>query len=438
VFRGLIKAYLSLFKGLFKDFKRLIYAAPAIAKEEKMHNYPPNQIGEKLAAANFAATALAGAVERFIDERNTLGERNIDALHSLGFVTSEQRLAVYDIFTAIAEMRRIPHHENPFFQRFDNRRGIIEGYNTFLQRYALRTGERTDIKPPFMNEATLGRLKDSFAKIGMIDGKAPEHIVYDAALCIGSAEAGVRPRIECLAKMVDKPIYEIDNIIMLGSSRKLWPLKKTKDGTSFPEPTLYEILAKRLSERDGKKVFAYEVKNFVARMETKETAVEKLALEVAAHPYFAGISWPTEADLITEIVAETPAFKDKNVIVVNAPDYPDGRHADAARTIATALKEHPDILYPRAGVLAISSQPFIRNQRQVLEQALSENADIEVIGEGIKDFTPKQAMLCLDSLARTVYGALAYQKEQEKKREQESEKKLQEIRTFSDSLEKTR
>ena len=209
-------------------------------------------------------------------------------------------------------------------------------------------------------------------------------------------------------------------------------------GTSFPEPTLYEILAKRLSERDGKKVFAYEVKNFVARMETKETAVEKLALEVAAHPYFAGISWPTEADLITEIVAETPAFKDKNVIVVNAPDYPDGRHADAARTIATALKEHPDILYPRAGVLAISSQPFIRNQRQVLEQALSENADIEVIGEGIKDFTPKQAMLCLDSLARTVYGALAYQKEQEKKREQESANKLQEIRTFSDSLEKTR
>jgi len=356
--------------------------------------------------------AAAYTYERDMDEHC------IDALIELGFLSYRQRNAIMEIFTDIIEMNDISVIEHPFAKERKNHLEIMEAINTFLQKYALKKGERTDIKPPAINEYVLANLKENFTKLGMVRNVFPNHIVYDVALCIGSAEKGLRPRINCLAKMTRISIFSIDNIMILGSSRKLWPLKKTENGIEFPEPTLYNLLAERLSERDGKNVPVSKIKSFVAELDTKETAVEKLAEEISAHPYFAGISWPTEADLIKAILDERPIFKGQNVAVINAPDYPDGRRADLARTLTTAIDEYPDIFNYKAGVLAVSSQPFVRNQKQVIKQILPKGVDVDVIGEGIDAFTPKQAMLCLDTFARTIYGSLAYYKAKGKEQKQ--------------------
>ena len=360
---------------------------------------------------------MPNIIDIYLNNSNAEGAC-VTGLAQLGFDTYYQREALMDILFHIVEMENLSSLEYPFARKYKSSLDVMEAVNNFLQRFAFKAGERTDIKPLAMDEGMLANLEEDFIKLGMIKNTYPPHFVYDAALCVGSAEKGVRPRLNCLAKMTRMPIFEIDNIMVLGSSRKLWPLKKTDSGIEFPEPTLYKLLAKRLSERDGKEVTDSDVRNFIVGLDTKETEVDKLAEEVSSHPYFADITWPTEADLMKEIVDENPSFKDKNVIVINAPDYPDGRRADLALTIATAANERPDILNPGAGVLAISSQPFVRHHKQVLKQTLPRGAEVDVIGEGIDTFTPKQAMLCLDSLARTVYSALEYYKIKEKEFEQ--------------------
>jgi len=375
------------------------------------HTSNPRNINAQNKSAQGIYTA-AYTYERYMDEHC------IDALIELGFLSYRQRDAIVEIFTDIIEMNDIPVIERPFLIKYKNHFEAMEAINAFLQKYALKTGERTDIKPPAINEYVLANLEENFTKLGMVRNVFPNHVVYDVALCIGSAEKGLRPRINCLAKMTRIPIFSIDNIMVLGSSRKLWPLRKTENGIEFPEPTLYNLLAERLSERDGKNVPVSKIKSFVAELDTKETAVEKLAEEVSAHPYFTGISWPTEADLIKAILDERPVFKGQNVAVINAPDYPDGRRADLARTLATAIDEYSDIFNSKAGILAVSSQPFVRNQKQVIKQILPKGVDVDVIGEGIDAFTPKQAMLCLDTLARTIYGSLAHYKAKEKELKQ--------------------
>lgn len=335
-----------------------------------------------------------------------------DAYRQLGLAQDEE-IALDRFFDAVVQVNGLDKTENPLIGQYKTSFAMLEGINTFLQKYALRAGERTDIKPAAIDADSLAELKTVFTKLGMVDEVTPSLPVYDAVLCMGAAEAGVRPRINQLAEIIQDGKPTVKNIVVLGSARKLWPLKKTDAGNVFPEPIVYDILAARISERDGKVISSQEVKQAVLNMDTKETAVEKLSEEVSSNPYFRGIEWPTETDLIKAVIKENPVFDGQKLVVVRTPDFPNGKRADSSRTIEWAVKENPDILHAKADVLLISSQPFTRNQKTVAKQSLPKDAKAEAIAEGISDFTPKQAMICMDSLARTVYAVFAKVKEKE-------------------------
>ena len=342
------------------------------------------------------------------------------AYTELGFRPHEHKY-VDALVAQIVNVRDLEAEVNPLAEgkNYETSEALIESLNTFLQKYALRAGERTDIKPPEMTEESVVACEDIFYHLQMRKEKTPQYDQYDAVLCMGAAENGVRPRIRQLAEIITNTDIKIDNIMVLGAERKLWPLKKDGDKRTFPEPILYNILAERLSVRDGKTVSPEEVKAYVLALDTKETAVEKLSAEVSANKYFAGIKWPTETDLISAVIKENPVFDNQNVVVVNTPDFPDGRRADSGRTVEYAYKENPDIFTAGAKVLQISSQPFTRNQQRIAELNLPKGVDVDVIGEGVDegkafDARKKDVMLGWDTIARTIYATYAKMKERER------------------------
>ena len=350
----------------------------------------------------------------------TREEIKYHAYTELGFRPHEHKY-VDALVVQIVDILGLEGKENPLAEakNYETSEALIESLNTFLQKYALRAGERVDIKPPEMTEENVVACEDILYHLQMRKEKTPQYDYYDAVLCMGAVEKGVRSRVGVLADILTNTDIKIENIMLLGAERKLWPLKKDGDKRTFPEPILYNILAERLSVRDGKTVSPEEVKAYVLALDTKETAVEKLSVEVSADKYFAGIKWPTETDLISAVIKENPVFDNQNVVVVNTPDFPDGRRADSGRTIEYAYKENPDIFTAGAKVLQISSQPFTRNQRMVAEHNLPPEVTVDVVGEGIdegKSFAArkKDIMITWDSFARTVYAAFGRIKERER------------------------
>ena len=348
-----------------------------------------------------------------MDTKENIKNIKQKAYNTLGFSSDESEL-VDCLLRSLITMNGLDAGQNPSLKHYENEAVMMAQINAFLQRYALRAGERTDIKQPIISDENLASLEKVFTKLGMVDAICPSRRDYDVALCYGAPEVGVRQRVGDLAKIVSNPSFKIKNIVVLGADRKLWPLKKTGKSISFPEPILYDILAERLSARDGKEVSAEEIKNFVLNMDTKETAVEKISEEVAVHPYFKGIKWPNETDLILAVIKENPVFEKEQITVVRTPDFPDGSRANTGRTVYFAVMQNPKLFVPGATVLAISSQPFIRNQKTVTLQNLPNAVNLEVVGEEIKKFTPKQAMICIDSFARTVHANFSHYKENEK------------------------
>ena len=342
------------------------------------------------------------------------------AYTELGFRPHEHKY-VDALVVQIVDILGLEGKENPLAEakNYETSEALIESLNTFLQKYALRAGERVDIKPPEMTEENVVACEDILYHLQMRKEKTPQYDYYDAVLCMGAVEKGVRSRVGVLADILTNTDIKIENIMLLGAERKLWPLKKDGDKRTFPEPILYNILAERLSVRDGKTVSPEEVKAYVLALDTKETVVEKLSVEVSADKYFAGIKWPTETDLISAVIKENPVFEGQKIIVVNTPDFPDGRRADSGRTVEYAYKENPDIFTAGAKVLQISSQPFTRNQRMVAEHNLPPEVTVDVVGEGIdegKSFAArkKDIMITWDSFARTVYAAFGRIKERER------------------------
>ncbi len=349
----------------------------------------------------------------------TQEEIKYHAYAELGFRPHEHKY-VDALFEEITAVRGLSEADNPAAKsnNYKNSWEFITALNGFLQKYALRAGERTDIKPPEMSEESVKKFEDIFYSLQMRKEKTPQYNLYDAVLCMGAAENGVRPRINRLAEIVANPDISIQNIMVLGAARKLWPLKKDGDARTFPEPIVYDILADRISERDGKTVTPEEIKAYVLSMDTKETAVEKLSAEVSSDAYFAGISWPTETDLIYALIKENKNLAKQNIVVVRTPDFPDGRRADSGRTIEYAYQENPEIFTSGAKILQISSQPFTRNQMTVAEINLPKGVNVDVVGEGIdegKSFEArkKDAMIGWDSTARTVYAVFAKIRERE-------------------------
>ncbi len=339
------------------------------------------------------------------------------AYKELGFSPCEHKY-FDELLEQIVKVRGLSEEDNPIHKskNYENVEALIGNINNFLQKYALRAGERIDIKPPEMTEENILAFEKIFYHLQMRKEKKTQYKNYNAVLCMGAAENAVRSRMKRLGDVITNEGVSIENIMVLGAERKLWPLKKDGDSRSFPEPILYDILARRLTQRDGKTVLPEEVKEYILNLEIKENAVEKIAEEVAADKYFSSIKWPTETDLICEVIKQNPVFDAQKIIVVNTPDFPDGKRADSARTIKYAYKENSDIFVAGAKILQISSQPFTRNQKRVAELNLPSNVEIDVIGEGIdegKSFEArkKDVMIGMDSMARTIYASYGKIKE---------------------------
>lgn len=322
------------------------------------------------------------------------------------------------LIETIAQIRGLSEEENPLKQKYKNHFEMIDSLNSFLQKNAKRTTERTDITALSMTDAQMEQMEKSFTRLGMWREKKPSSNTYDAALLMGAAEGGVRPRVQQLAEMLSNSDIKIKNIVILGCERKLWPLKKSGENLSFPEPILYKMLAEQISKREKKTVTAEEIQQKVLSIPVKGTKVDELSEEISAHPYFKDIRWPTETDLIEAVVKENPAFANQKLIVVHTPNMQikqaDGtvktQRADTGKTVYEANRRHPSIFQNNAKILAISSQPYTRNQMTNIELNLPLDAEVDVIGKGLEDSAVskedkmRQFTLSADSFARTVYA----------------------------------
>ncbi len=124
------------------------------------------------------------------------------------------------LIETIAQIRGLSEEENPLKQKYKNHFEMIDSLNSFLQKNAKRTTERTDITALSMTDAQMEQMEKSFTRLGMWREKKPSSNTYDAALLMGAAEGGVRPRVHQQAEMLSTGT-EIKNIVILGCKHKL-------------------------------------------------------------------------------------------------------------------------------------------------------------------------------------------------------------------------
>jgi len=292
-------------------------------------------------------------------------------------------------------------------------------FNKLLQNILLRQSgtERHQISSQYEPETTQ-QLFEKFTTLGFIEAIPILSIesIPDVAI-FGAAENTIIQRVDFLVSEIDNATIDPSTIYLLSGQRSLWPMQ---------EDQLLELLSqqKTTNEMDiqeirqkfieiGRQVFP-DCQDFTAQYLNNLSTenINKYRQEVQKQFKELGYSWPTEADLMTKIIAaKLPKYtivtdlsdksksSDKKIVVVDVPEIKLQEGTTRRPNTEDTLEALKNIIKEQTLPIFISNQPHIKYQDSLVRKIF--DRQYLTIGPEMPQGT--QIAVVLDAFARYFY-----------------------------------
>jgi hypothetical protein len=252
----------------------------------------------------------------------------------------------------------------------------------------------------------------ALANLGFINEIKPKNKNPDTLLVLGASQITVTERLYYIGEEGVKP----KSIYLLGGQRPLWAVH---------EPVTAELVAERIYEQkeNVKPLSALrgqvetDFNERAAKVTDRTNTTQINAFRDSVINYYHDvyhIKWPTELDMMIRVVEKAELQNKFRIIAVDTPMQPDEYGKLTKRPITkdtiNSFKENYakqiQVGNNKISVLAVSSQPHVHYQEEVIEEILVEDEfNIEVVGKGV-DLKKYKIREVFDALARAIFAGL--------------------------------
>lgn len=294
----------------------------------------------------------------------------------------------------------------------------VKRLNDFGQTYLFKkfrgTGERVNMKTARLSKSLRKKLSEAIDKMGIFKENfpKPEDVKFDDNIVVfGASESKFRQRIKSALKLADMRRSKNKKLFVATGERPLWYFVEKNGKITCPEPLIFEIIAKKKSEKLKRKVTPKEVeikalKIFQSLPKEVRGNATLVAETINLYPYFQDCI-ATETDLAIALTQKELEARhargektDYDLIIVDTRCTYDEKGRKKRPTTATTLTT---LMRELKNVFTKGHFWFISDARYKEEQGLEvtrqfPELDATTVGE---DFSKKVPTL-QDLIAQSV------------------------------------
>lgn len=337
----------------------------------------------------------------------------LEAFNKLGY-DNKQAESIIELMQLLGAIQDVDHPKNVLQQEFLQENNVlnklkynnlseqINSINDILQaNFARKTVERQENIDSSIMQETREIALTHFEILNLINEISPKYSHYNHALVFGGSEKSFEARVSYLKDLLNN--IKIDNIDLLGATRKLWPKIDNMPG----EDVSLKLVHKELINFNAN-VTIDDVANKFNQIAqdgvNKGESLTQIRESIYTDSFFANITWPTEYDLAHELANKYFDSEIYNVKIYNATSNDKAKRPTSVDNIRGWYFENKDQNIDK--ILAISTQPFIGYQSNIIRNIFDKNL-FEKTDFSAPQLDKTNIKLCnlYDALASEIYYA---------------------------------
>lgn len=242
--------------------------------------------------------------------------------------------------------------------------------------------ERHEMQTPKELNKHLNFILETFKELGFLTKVVNEKPEAEALLLLGSSTDVMKLKLYDTVEAIKNGELITKKIILTTGARDLWPPSKANNIRG--EEIVFDILEKKINVADPRILTAgvdirkdlqeFFDEKFQSVSPKDAAAVKKVREEIVqfvSHEY--GIKWPTETDMMVELAQKQEAFKDIEILSVDAPKIK-GQNGELQRpNTESTLKEVKRVYgedLKSKHIVIMSVQPHCRRQEEIAKRVM--------------------------------------------------------------------